>query len=110
MTKDVVIAPDAKLKDVLIDRLTQLGHPEPGRVLADLYEDKHSENNQSLQQFFINRQLRRYIGKFDSDTRGARTLLDDESNPSVWWYYMEKGVIPCIMAHDCPKPVEAATA
>jgi hypothetical protein len=110
MTKATVIAPDAKLKDVFVNRLRELGHPNPEQPVAGTHEDQYSEGNQHLQQFHLNRTLRRYLGKFEQNTLAERTCLSDDNTPADWWYYMEKAVIPCIIHHDCPKMEAAATA
>lgn len=103
MTKQAVIAPDANLKDLLVNRLKELGHPNPDQVVAGTTEDQYTQVNQHLQQFHLNRTLRRYLGKMPTDTLAERTCLTDENNASDWWYYIEKAIVPCIMHNDCPK-------
>jgi hypothetical protein len=109
MTKATVIAPDAKLKDVIINRLQELGHPNPHAPLEGLFEDQHSAIDQGIEQFQINRTLRRYLGKFETSTLAARTCLTDDAAPTDWFYNVERAVLPIIVEHDCPK-VETAPA
>lgn len=109
MNKATVIAPDAKLKDVVISRLTELGHTDAARVLDGVFEDQYSAVNQGIEQFQINRHLRRYLGKFETSTLAARTCLTDDATPTDWFYNLERAVLPIIVDHDCPK-TEVATA
>lgn len=102
LMKSNFVSPDAKLVDVVTQRLEAAGHARPSAWQTSLNPNVHTEPDQGLQRFFINRCLRLVIGEVPDNTLAVRTCLIDDGSTSDWLRYLDKAVIPCMVQYQLP--------
>lgn len=110
MKQEVLVKEDSRLSEVVTDLLREAGHPNPTDWQQGLHPDAAISNDQQIQQFLINRQLRLVIGSYPEDTTNVRYCLLETSSgtPEQWAQQIKAGVVPCMVRH--AQPTEEATA